>query len=88
MKSMSEIEWIPVVIRPATDEEKEMYGVGCKTFLDFRLPEYDMQEVLVTLDSGVVTTDYYDEDWKELERYDWADVRAWAEMPKGYECEN
>lgn len=84
MKSMSEIEWIPVVIRPATDEEKEMYGVGCKTFLDFRLPEYDMQEVLVTLDSGTVTTDYYDEDWKELERYDWGDVRAWAEMPKGY----
>jgi hypothetical protein len=43
-----------------------------------------MQEVLVTLDSGAVTTDYYDEDWLELERYDWADVRAWAEMPKGY----
>lgn len=88
MKSMSEIEWIPVVIRPATDEEKEMYGDRCKTILDFRLPEYDMQEVLVTLDSGAVTTDYYDEDWQELECYDWADVRAWAKMPKGYGCEN
>ena len=85
---MSEIEWIPVVIRPATDEEKEMYGSGCKTFLDFRLPEYDMQEVLVTLDSGAVTTDIYDDDWKMLECYNWADVRAWAEMPKGYGCEN
>lgn len=84
MKTINEIEWIPVVIRPATDEEKEMYGDKCETILDFVLPEYDIQEVLVTLDSGAVTTDYYDEDWKELERYEWADVRAWAEMPKGY----
>lgn len=84
MKNTDEIKWIPVVIRLTTDEEKEIYGDKCKTILDFRLPEYDLQEVLVTLDSGAVTTDYYDDDWQELERYDWADVRAWAEMPKGY----
>jgi len=88
MKSVSEVEWIPVVIRLATDEEKEMYGIRCKSFLDFRLPERDMQEVLVTLDSGAVTTDIYDNDWQILECYDWADVRAWAEMPKGYGYEN
>lgn len=81
---MDEIKWIPVVIRPATDEEKEIYGDKYKNILDFKLPEYDLQQVLITLDSGVVTTDYYDEDWLELERYDWADVRAWAEIPKGY----
>lgn len=81
---MDEIKWIPVVIRPITDEEKEIYGDKYKMILDFRFPEYDLQEVLVTLDSGVVTTDYYDEDWQELECYDWTDVRAWAEMPKGY----
>ena len=86
MKTINEIEWIPVVIRPATDEEKEMYGDKCKTILDFRFPEYDKQEVLVTLKNGVVTTDYYDEDWQELELHDWTNVRAWAEMPKGY-CE-
>ncbi len=85
---MSEIKWIPVVIRPITDEEKEIYGDKYKTILDFKLPEYDLQEVLITLDSGAVTTDYYDEDWQELERYDWADVRAWAEMPKGYGYED
>jgi hypothetical protein len=61
-----------------------MYGDRYKTILDFKLPEHDLQQVLITLDSGAVTTDYYDEDWLELERYDWADVRAWAEMPKGY----
>lgn len=82
--NIDEIKWIPVIIRPATDEEKEMYGAKCKTILDFRLPEYDMQEVLVTLDSGAVTTDIYDENWLQLECYDWADVKAWAEMPKGY----
>ena len=81
---MSEIEWIPVIIRPATDEEKEVYGASCETVLDFRLPEYDLQEVLITLKDGTVTTDYYDEDWLELECHTWDDLRAWAEMPKGY----
>ena len=84
MKRMSEIEWIPVVIRPATDEEKEMYGATCARILDFRLPEYDEQEVLVTLKNGVVTTDYYYAEWIGLGCYDWDVVRAWAELPKGY----
>lgn len=85
---MSEIEWIPVVIRPATDEEKDVYGASCETILDFTLPEYDLQEVLITLKNGTVTIDYYDEDWLELECHAWDDVRAWAEMPKGYGCED
>lgn len=81
---MDEIKWIPVVIRPITDEEKEVYGDKYKTILDFKLPEYNEQEVLVTLRNGVVTTDYYYEEWFGLGCYDWGIVRAWAEMPKGY----
>jgi len=85
---MNEIKWIPVVIRPVTDEEKEMYSVGCVRILDFRLPERDEQEVLVTLKNGVVTADYYEEVCYSLGCYDWDIVKAWAEMPKGYGCED
>lgn len=88
MKSMSEIEWIPVVIRPTTDEEKEEFGSGCDWYMDFKRPDEDEQMILVTLTNGNVTIDYYDADWGGLENFDWEDVKAWAEMPKGYGCEN
>ena len=76
-----EIKWITVNIRPATDEEKEMYEWD-KIILN-AVPE-DGEEVLLTISDGCVIVDTYLGDWNTFEYHDWEEIRAWAEKPKGY----
>ena len=85
---MSEIEWIPVIIRDCTEEEKEIYG--CDKIVDNIRPE-DGEEVFLTTifrDSNgnlSVMTDIFDEDYNSFEYYDWDEILAWAHFPKAYE---
>lgn len=81
------INWIPVVIRNCTEEEKEMYN--CDEIVDNIRPE-DGEEVLLTTvfqdgdGNPSVITDIFDEDYNSFEYYDWDEILAWASFPKGY----
>ena len=82
------INWIPVVLRDATEEEREMYE--CDKIADNPVPEDD-EVVLLTLvnkDSNgnhIVVTDMFIEDWGSFDYYDWEEIIAWAHFPKAYE---
>lgn len=86
--------WIPVKIRPCTDEEykdfQETYGAIPREdcyFFDCLMPD-DGQEILtcskhggyIRLDCAVNDPDY---GW-ELENDDWDDIAAWMPLPEPY----
>ena len=79
-------DWIPIKVRPLTEEEKEYYD-DCVEMYDCPLPE-DGQEVLITTQSGDVCTDvFYRDTDKEcyFETYcDDGEVLAWMPYPKAY----
>lgn len=88
-------EWIPIKMRPGTDEEYEEFSqYGDCPREDFRvfecpLPDDD-QEVLVTTRWGAVCTDiwYRDVDCCYFEDYsDDDDVIAWMPLPEPYKKE-
>lgn len=82
-------EWIPIVTREMSEWEKEHYPeykeMGME-MLNCPLPE-DGEEVLVTLDIGVVTTDTFirDCDGCYFECYDMEEVLAWMKIPAPYQ---
>ena len=79
-------EWIPVKIRPMTEEEKAEYNCNddVKIF-DCPLPE-DGQDVLVTTRYGDVQMDtFFTDEGSYFERYcDEGDVLAWMPIPEPY----
>lgn len=88
-------EWIPIKMRPGTDEEYEEFSqYGDCPREDFRvfecpLPDDD-QEVLVTTRWGAVCTDIWhrDVDCCYFEDYsDDDDVIAWMPLPEPYKKE-
>ena len=86
-------EWIPIVTRPMTDEEKEYYTdleypIEFMMTYDCPMPD-DGQEVLITTSTGYVTTDtYYIDEGGYFENYcDEGDVKAWQPLPKPYKAE-
>lgn len=78
---MSEIEWIPVKLRDATDDEVKMYC--CHKVVDSEIPN-DGEEVLITNDYGRVTTDIFEAYYGAFRYYDWEKIVAWAHFPKAY----
>lgn len=83
-------EWIPIEVRPLTDEEKEYYTeheypVDFMMMYDCPMPD-DGQEVLITTSTGYVTTDtYYIDEGGYFENYcDEGDVKAWMPKPEPY----
>lgn len=82
-------EWIPIVTRPMTEEEKEEYHGEYDPneilIYDCPIPE-DGQEVLVNTRFGDVTTDtFYRDDGYYFETYcDEGDVIAWQPKPEPY----
>ena len=88
-------EWIPIKMRPGTDEEYEKFSLyGDCPREDFRvfecpLPDDD-QEVLVTTRWGDVCIDNWHRDidcsWFE-DHEDIDEVIAWMPLPKPYEKE-
>lgn len=82
-------EWIPIVTRPMTEEEKEEYhgeyDPNDMTMYDCQMPE-DGQEVLVTTRYGDVDTDtfYHDDGWYFENFCDDGDVLAWQPKPEPY----
>lgn len=82
-------EWIPIVTRPMTEEEKEEYlGEYDPNEIEMYacpIPE-DGQEVLVTTRFGDVTTDtFYRDDGYYFETYcDDGEVIAWQPKPEPY----
>ena len=70
-----EIEWIPIKIRPLTDEEQESYGDEYSFIYDCQLPD-DGESVLITLsNSAIDIVEFYD---NEFDDYYPEDVVAWA----------
>lgn len=87
-------EWIPIKVRPLTDEEKEYYTeheypADFMMMYDCPMPD-DGQEVLITTSTGYVTTDtYYIDEGGYFENYcDEGDVKAWMPKPEPYEAES
>lgn len=81
-------EWIPVKVRPLTEEEKESYADEEYEFIyDCPLPN-DSQEVLITTKYGVEKTTFYTDCGCYFENYeDEDDVIAWMPLPDKYEKE-
>lgn len=79
-------EWVPIVTRPPTEEEKEEYP-DCDFMYDCILPD-DGEEVLVTTICGDVVEDTFCRDGDYgcyFENYcDEGDVLAWQPKPKPY----
>lgn len=75
-------QWIPIIIRELTEEEKEEYP-NCTFMYDCKLPE-DGEEVLVTTWNGKVALDtFYHDDGCYFETYcDQEDVIAWRPLPE------
>lgn len=85
-------EWIPIITRPMTEEEKEEYhgeyDPNQTQMYDCPIPE-DGQEVLVTTWLGVVTTDtFYRDGGCYFETFcDDGEVVAWQHLPEPYKAE-
>lgn len=81
-------EWIPIVRREPTEEEKKDYfeqnGEELCYMIDSPMPE-NGQEVLVS-GGGIVAEDVFDEDLWNFENWDIEDVEAWMPLPKAYEA--
>lgn len=79
-------KWIPVVVRAATDEEREELKI--ETICDFPLPD-DGQEILISKNGYVYTDtccwDGYNT-WLDGSGA-WADIDAWQPLPKPYRTE-
>lgn len=76
-------EWIPVIDREATEEEKECYDF--EIIYDCKLPE-NGQEVLITTNRGdVACTTFYDDYGCYFEDYyEEGEVVAWMPLPLPY----
>lgn len=90
LKERPKGEWIPIEVRPLTEEEKEYYAeheypVDFMMMYDCQMPD-DGQEVLITTSAGYVTTDtYYIDEGGYFENYcDEGDVKAWMPKPEPY----
>ena len=86
------LEWIPIKIRPLTEEEKELEWVvdSCVDYAyDCQLPDDDDEDVLITTSYGYVTIDTFHKDcdgcW--FENYE-EDVIAWMPLPSPAKFEN
>ena len=86
-------EWIPVKIRPMTEEEKEHYKTHpeyrdeCRIFT-CKLPD-DGQEVLISVYGGVEVDTFVQDgnDGCYFEGRDIDDVDAWMPLPLPYKQE-
>lgn len=85
-------EWVEVIVRPLTDEEKEEYNQEYEehwyeepSFIyDCELPD-DNQEVLITTKYGVEKTTFCNDDCAYFEQFeDEDDVLAWMPLPKPF----
>lgn len=80
--------WIPMTIRPMTEEEREHYrewsDVDEGMIFDCELPE-DGQEVLVSHGGYVCVDTFCTDDGCYFEGVDIDDVDAWMPLPKPYE---
>lgn len=89
-----EPNWIPIKMRPMTDEEKDMYGYGDSIdngmIYCCDLPD-DEQDVLITTKWKTVEKTRFHNEYPEgcyFEDYeDFDDVIAWMPSPKRYEEE-
>ena len=77
------VEWIPVVERPLTEEEHQIYGDDFISMLDGVLPN-NGQLVLVSGTNGVDLTVFYDNEYKHFDAYEIGEVFAWAPSPEEY----
>jgi len=87
MSNEETIKWIKVKFREPTEEEKEYYedtyGTDLCYMFDCQMPEGG-EEILIHGKYGVDNdVAMYDDGWSLESDRDWADVIAWAEMPKG-----
>lgn len=83
-----ERKWIPVKLRPLTDEEqKEVPDYCCMA--DCPMPD-DGEEILVTTKYGIVEKDEcgFDDGYYLDSGYDWqTDIAAWMPLPEPYKAE-
>ena len=78
--------WIPVMERPLTSEEKDIFGNDFTVMLDGILPK-NGQEVLVSGKWGVDQTTFYNDEYGYFEGYEEGEVFAWAMLPNPYRKE-
>lgn len=77
------VNWIPVIERPLTEEEHEIFGDDFISMLDGNLP-YNGQSVLVSSIDGVDQTVFYDDEYRFFEAYEVGEILAWAPLPEPY----
>jgi len=86
-----EPRWIPLTIRPMTDEEREYYrewsDVEGAMIFNCPLPE-DGQEVLVSYGGYVCVDTFCKDDGCYFEGVDIDDVDAWMPLPEPYKAES
>lgn len=79
--------WIPIITREPTEEEKEDYfkqnGEELCYMIDSPMPD-NGQEVLVSV-GDTVGEDIFDEDFWNFEGWDIDDIDAWMPMPLSYQ---
>ena len=81
--------WIPVKVRPLTDEEKKLYE-EYEFMYDCKLPDDEQQVLITTKHGNVEVTTFCNEiasaeRLMEVEQYEDADdIVAWMPLPKPY----
>lgn len=90
IKALEEPEWIPMVSRKPTDEERAEYlaqnGEELCYMMENEMP-FHRQKVLVSI-GEFVAEDVFDEDFYNFENNDIENVDAWMPLPKAYKTES
>ena len=83
-------EWIPLISRPMTEEEREEYkgmaGITENMILNCPLPD-DGQEVFVSYGDYVCIDTFHDDDGCYFEDVEIDEVDAWMPLPPSYKAE-
>lgn len=84
MEKVKKFQWIPVKVRPTTEEDG-IDMVEYQLFLDFPLPD-EGERILVSRNGLVdVDTNMVDDIGPYLDGWgSWADVEAWMPLPEPY----
>lgn len=84
-------EWIPLISRPMTEEEREEYkgmaGITENMILNCPLPD-DGQEVFVSYGDYVNIDTFHDDDGCYFEDVEIDEVEAWMPLPPSYKAES
>lgn len=79
--SEEKIEWYPIIFRPLSLEEKEMFK-NEEYYIESVLPD-DGEEVLISYKNAIFI-DRFDADYNNFETLEIIECQAWASFPKPY----